>query len=84
MTYEFEIGDVISCIGDTRKFLVLGVATQFGKVPCYILCEYKIGVDYRTMSQIWLEKNTCEGDFVLVGTYDFQNKKEFAEREGGR
>lgn len=74
--WEFVRGDIIANIGGTRKCLVIGVATQFGKIPCYILCNYARGVDYLTKEPKWMARETCEGNFVLVGKYDFHKAEE--------
>lgn len=74
--WEFKRGDIIANIGDTRKCLVIGVASQFGRIPCYILCRYERGVDYPMKEPQWLDKSICEGGFVLVGKYDFHKAEE--------
>ena len=74
--WEFKRGDIVANIGGIRKCLVIGVANQFGSIPCYVLCRYASGVDYLTKEPQWLDKSICEGNFVLVGKYDFHKAEE--------
>lgn len=74
--WEFKRGDIVANIGGIRKCLVIGVAKQFGRIPCYILCRYESGVDYLTKEPLRLDKSLCEGNFVLVGKYDFHKAEE--------
>lgn len=79
--WKYERGDIISAIGEPKKFLVIGHASQFGRDRNYVVAECVEGKDCLSMKTDWIDREWCESKCVKVGLYDFENDKEFEEDE---